>query len=105
MLRERLGGLIGLPSSVDGTHSMRRTKASLVCRNTHNLRALQLLLGHTKMESTVRYLGVEVDDALEMSKQTEIYVVESTAVYTSRLVCGPVRTANQHEIRSASEQI
>lgn len=64
--------MIGLPSSEYGTHSMRRTKASLVYRKTHNLRAVQLLLGHTKMESTVRYLGIEVDDALEMSEQTEI---------------------------------
>lgn len=64
--------MIGLPSSEYGTHSMRRTKASMVYRRTNNLRAVQLLLGHTKMESTVRYLGIEVDDALEMSEQTEI---------------------------------
>lgn len=53
-------------------HSMRRTKASLIYRRTKNLRAVQLLLGHTKLESTVRYLGIEVDDALEMAEQTEI---------------------------------
>lgn len=54
-----------------GTHSMRRTKASLIYRRTKNLRAVQLLLGHTRLESTVRYLGIEVDDALEMAEQTE----------------------------------
>jgi integrase len=55
-----------------GTHSMRRTKATLIYRRTMNLRAVQLLLGHSKLESTVRYLGIEVDDALEISEQTEI---------------------------------
>lgn len=54
-----------------GTHSMRRTKATLIYRRTKNLRAVQLLLGHRKLESTVRYLGIEVDDALEISEQTE----------------------------------
>lgn len=62
---------IGLDSSAYGTHSMRRTKASLVYRRTKNLRAVQLLLGHTKLESTVRYLGIEVEDALEMAEQTD----------------------------------
>jgi site-specific recombinase XerD len=62
----------GLDSSAYGTHSMRRTKASLIYKRTKNLRAVQLLLGHTKLESTVRYLGIEVDDALEISEQTEI---------------------------------
>jgi integrase len=55
-----------------GTHSMRRTKATLIYKRTKNLRAIQLLLGHTKLESTVRYLGIEVDDALQMSEQTEV---------------------------------
>lgn len=63
---------IGLDASCYGTHTMRRTKATLIYRRTKNLRAVQLLLGHTKLESTVRYLGIEVDDALEMSEQTEI---------------------------------
>ena len=63
---------IGLDSSVYGTHTMRRTKATLIYKRTKNLRAVQLLLGHTKLESTVRYLGIEVDDALEISEQTEI---------------------------------
>ena len=63
---------IGLDPSAYATHSMRRTKASLIYRRTKNLRAIQLLLGHTKLESTVRYLGVEVDDALELAEQTEV---------------------------------
>jgi len=63
---------IGLNPTAYGTHTMRRTKATLVYRRTKNLRAVQLLLGHTKLESTVRYLGIEVDDALEISEQTEI---------------------------------
>jgi site-specific recombinase XerC len=54
-----------------GTHSIRRTKPSLIYRRTKNLRAVQLLLGHTKLESTVRYLGIEVEDALELAEQTE----------------------------------
>ena len=63
---------IGLDPAAYGTHTMRRTKASLIYRRTKNLRAVQLLLGHTKLESTVRYLGIEVDDALEMAEQTEV---------------------------------
>ena len=63
---------IGLDPTAYGTHTMRRTKASLIYRRTKNLRTVQLLLGHTKLESTVRYLGIEVEDALEMSEQTEI---------------------------------
>ncbi len=63
---------IGLDTAAYGTHTMRRTKASLIYRRTKNLRAVQLLLGHTKLESTVRYLGIEVDDALEMAEQTEV---------------------------------
>ena len=62
---------IGLDSASYGTHSMRQTKAALIHRRTKNLRAVQLLLGHSKLESTVRYLGIEVDDALEISEQTE----------------------------------
>ena len=63
---------IGLDSALYGTHSLRRTKVSLIYRRTKSLRAVQLLLGHTNLESTVRYLGIEVDDALELSEQTEI---------------------------------
>jgi integrase len=54
------------------THTLRRTKATLIYRRTKNLRVVQLLLGHTKLESTVRYLGIEVNDALEMAEQTEV---------------------------------
>lgn len=63
---------IGLNPATYGTHSMRRTKAALIYRKTGNLRAVQLLLGHTKLESTVRYLGVEVDDALAISEQVDL---------------------------------
>jgi len=63
---------LGLDPASYGTHSMRRTKATMIYRRTKNLRAVQLLLGHSKLESTVRYLGIEVDDALELSEQTEI---------------------------------
>lgn len=63
---------LGLDRANYGTHSMRRTKATLIYKRTKNLRAVQLLLGHSKLESTVRYLGIEVDDALEISEQTEI---------------------------------
>ena len=63
---------IGLDPAAYGTHTMRRTKASLIYRRTKNLRAVQLLLGHSNLESTVRYLGIEVDDALEMAEQTEV---------------------------------
>ena len=62
----------GLDSVIFGTHSMRRTKAAQIYRKTGNHRAVQLLLGHTKLESTVRYLGIEVDDALSISEQVEI---------------------------------
>jgi integrase len=63
---------IGLDPAAYGTHTLRRTKASLIYRRTKNLRAVQLLLGNTELDSTVRYLGIEVDDALEMAEQTEV---------------------------------
>ena len=63
---------IGLDPCAYGTPTMRRTKASMIYRRTKNLRAVQLLLGHSKLENTVRYLGIEVDDALERAEQTEI---------------------------------
>ncbi|MHB1778891.1 tyrosine-type recombinase/integrase [Acidithiobacillus sp.] len=63
---------IGLDPSAYGTHTMRRTKATLIYKRTKNLRAVQLLLGHSKLESTVRYLGIAVDDALDMAEQTEV---------------------------------
>jgi len=64
--------LIGLDPVAYGTHSLRRTKVSILYKKTGNLRACQLLLGHRKLESTVRYLGVEIDDALALSEATEI---------------------------------
>src|SRR5215469_2347396 len=63
---------IGLDPSFFGTHSLRRTKATLIYRRTGNLRAVQLLLGHRKIESTVRYLGIEVDDALAIAEQIDV---------------------------------
>lgn len=63
---------IGLDPKKYGTHSLRRTKAVLIYRRTGNLRAVQLLLGHSKIESTVRYLGVEVDDAIELAEKIDI---------------------------------
>lgn len=65
-------GSVGLDPVLYGTHSLRRTKVALIYRRTGSLRAVQLLLGHTKIESTVRYLGVEVDDALAISEQIDI---------------------------------
>jgi site-specific recombinase XerC len=63
---------IGLTPQEYGTHSMRRTKASLIYKATGNLRAIQILPGHGKIDNTVRYLGVDVDDALSLSEATEI---------------------------------
>ncbi len=63
---------IGLDPASFGTHSLRRTKATLIYRRTGNLRAVQLLLGHRKIESTVRYLGIEVEDALAIAEQVDI---------------------------------
>jgi integrase len=63
---------IGLDPKLFGTHSLRRTKATMIYRRTGNLRAVQILLGHTKIESTVRYLGIEVDDALAIAEQVEV---------------------------------
>jgi integrase len=63
---------IGLDPHLFGTHSLRRTKATLICRRTGNLRAVQILLGHTIIESTVRYLGIEIDDALAIAEQVDV---------------------------------
>jgi site-specific recombinase XerC len=63
---------IGLDTTAYGTHSMRRSKASMIYKKTKNLRAVQILLGHTKLESTVRYLGIEVDDALDLAEQIDV---------------------------------
>ncbi|HXQ10149.1 MAG TPA: integrase, partial [Caulobacteraceae bacterium] len=64
--------LVDLEPRAYGTHSLKRTKVALVYRKTGNLRACQLLLGHGRLESTVRYLGIEVDDALELSEQLDL---------------------------------
>ncbi len=71
LLSEWIAG-IGLDPTLFGTHSIRRTKATLIYKRTGNLRAVQLLLGHTKVESTVRYLGVEVEDALAIAEQIDV---------------------------------
>ncbi len=71
LVREWVIG-IGLPPQGYGTHSLRRTKASIIYKATGNLRAVQILLGHTKIDSTVRYLGVDVEDALELAERTEV---------------------------------
>ena len=71
-LVSRWVGAIGLDPSFFGTHSLRRTKATLIYRRTGNLRAVQLLLGHAKIESTVRYLGIEVDDAFAIAEQVDV---------------------------------
>ncbi len=71
-LLKRWVAIIGLAPSGYGTHSLRRTKVCLLYRKTGNLRACQLLLGHSKLESTVRYLAVEVDDALKLSEGLEL---------------------------------
>jgi integrase len=63
---------IGLNAREFGTHSLRRTKASLIYKATGNLRAVQILLGHSKIENTIRYLGVDIDDALALAERTEI---------------------------------
>jgi len=64
--------LAGLDRSLFGTHSLRRTKVALIYKRTGNLRACQLMLGHSKLETTVRYLGVEFDDALELSEHVDL---------------------------------
>jgi len=64
--------MIDLEPKAYGTHSLRRTKVALVYKKTGNLRACQLLLGHRKLDSTVRYLGIELDDALELSEQVDL---------------------------------
>lgn len=63
---------IGLRQEDYGTHSLRRTKAAIIYKATGNLRAIQILLGHTTIENTVRYLGVDIEDALELAEKTEI---------------------------------
>jgi site-specific recombinase XerD len=71
LVQEWVAG-ISLDPAKFGTHSLRRTKAVLIYRRTGNLRAVQLLLGHTKIESAVRYLGIEVDNAIEIAEKIDI---------------------------------
>jgi integrase len=71
-LVDRWVAMIDLEPRAYGTHSLRRTKVALLYKKTGNIRACQLLLGHRKLESTVRYLGIEVDDALSMSEQVDL---------------------------------
>jgi integrase len=71
LVAEWIGSIV-LDPRLLGTHSLRRTKATLIFRRTGNLRAVQLLLGYTKIESTVRYLGIEVDDALSIAEQVDV---------------------------------
>jgi integrase len=63
---------VGIEPSAYGTHSLRRTKVALIYRQTGNLRAVQILLGHTKLDSTVRYLGVDIEDALSLAEATDL---------------------------------
>jgi hypothetical protein len=102
-------GLIGLDPAAYGTHSLRRTKPTLIYRRTTNLRAVQLLLGHTKLESTVRYLGIEVDDALEIAEQTEVWLhnvgrdrrTRRSLTGHNRSVGGAARIARKRTFRKA----
>ena len=77
-------GSIGLDPAAYGTHTLRRTKATLIYRRTRNLRAVQLLLGHTKLESTVRYLGIEVDDALRSPSKRRCSLIGRVATARGR---------------------
>ena len=84
---------IGLDAHLFGTHSLRRTKATLIYRRTGNLRAVQLLLGHTKIESTVRYLGIEVDDALTIAEQVDVRITRAERTCSAR----PTSAVSCHE--------
>ena len=87
---------IGLHAEDYGTHSLRRTKASIIYKRTGNLRAVQILLGHTKIESTVRYLGVDVDDALTLAEGHRALASERA----SRSSSGGYRTAPRQSFHS-----
>ncbi|CZF83704.1 Tyrosine recombinase XerC [Grimontia marina] len=69
---KRWAAILGLDAAQYGTHSMRRTKATLIYARTKNIRAVQLLLGHVKLDNTIRYLGVEIEDVLKISEDTDI---------------------------------
>jgi hypothetical protein len=89
-------GLLGGDPQEYGTHSLRRTKATLIYRRTKNLRAVQLLLRHRKLESTVRYLGIEVDDALEMAERTECRANGTAPALNGRL---PAKSGHRWNVR------
>jgi len=91
---------IGLNPAAYGTHSLRCTKPTLIYRRTKNLRAVQLLLGHSKLESTVWYLGIEVNDALEIAEQTEVSLVVpvATAGFYGRLPARSGRSASRPKL-------
>jgi len=89
---------IGLDPHFFGTHSLRRTKATLIYRRTGNLRAVQLLLGHTKIESTVRYLGIEVDDALAIAEQVDVWTTGAKPNW----LCPPSASPSCHFRTSSS---
>lgn len=82
---------VDLEPSAYGTHSMRRTKVAQIFKKTGNLRAVQLLLGHTKMDSTVRFLGVDIEDALTLSERIDLQQALSTCAFSA----GPPKAANR----------
>jgi integrase len=86
---------IGMDAGAYGTHTLRRTKASLIYRSTENLRVMRLHLGHTKLESTVSHLGIEVYDALEITEQTEIW----RFLRFGRLAAPPVANRPKPDVR------
>jgi integrase len=87
LVSERLSG-IGLDPLKYAAHSMRRTKATMIYRRTGNLRAVQLLLGHSKIESTVRYLGVEIDDALDIAEKIDVRTTWAELPRSARRLTG-----------------
>src|SRR6185436_1069166 len=95
--------MIGLDPGLYGTHSLRRTKATLISKKTGNLRAVQLLLGHRKIESTVRYLGIEVDDALAVAEQIDVRTTRAELTRSARpgpvSMCHLQTLAAQHALR------
>jgi hypothetical protein len=95
---------IGLEAASYGTHSMRRTKAAQIYRKTGNLRAVQLLLGHTKLESTVRYLGIEIDDALSMAANTPLILSTTSRRRSLRARSCRLREQLLHTPKSAMER-
>jgi integrase len=92
---------IGLDPAKFGTHSLRRTKAVLFYRRTGNLRAVQLLLGHSKIESTVRYLGIEVDDAIEIAEKIAILLLtgcNTLRTFSAALAASPTMSRSRSAI-------